>query len=753
LITENANDMIIVLDKKFRHEYVNPSYLDALGYSEEEALGKSTLDFVHPDDIASGVEGMKSSFTTGKGAGVFRLKRKDKGYLWTETSGRTFLDSDGKSKVVLFSRDITKRKETEEKYRIVSEHVRDLITIVNDKGTYEYVNYAHLEIMGYKPEDLVGKSMFDIAHPRDIPTATRALVDLVTGKSEDRFQLRVKKKNGEYMWIESGGAVFTDNQGKNKFVFISTDITKRKEMEDRIKESEEKYRLITENANDLIVLLDDQFNVEYMNETITRLQGWNQDEILGISVLKFLHPDDVERATKEYMTGLTMGEGVGEFRLLHMDGYYTWFEIRGKTFQDSEGKTKAVLFARDISKRKETELKLKDSEQLYKSLIENISDTILKLSFTGKILYVSPQVEELGYNPKELIYKNGFSLIHPDDIEKVTNVIYKSYTAKESQTVEFRFKRKNEDYTTVSARGLASEDETLPEDHADKITWTCILRDITARILIDEERKKLYKQIQTLNLELEGKIKERTKELQEAMINAEAANRAKSVFLATMSHELRTPLNSVIAFSEGLLEGFVGDISGKQREYITDIFESGQHLLTLINDILDLSKIEAGRMEFNMEEFSVADLVEKSVSLFKEKSFRHNIAVNVNVSEDIGTLVADERKIKQVLFNLLSNAFKFTADDGNVGIDVEKSGNEIHFSVWDTGIGIAKEDLPKLFQPFSKLDVSIEIKGTTTGLGLYYSRKLVEIHGGTIWVDSRPGIGSRFTFSIPTGEE
>ncbi|ACI20871.1 sensor histidine kinase [Thermodesulfovibrio yellowstonii] len=249
---------------------------------------------------------------------------------------------------------------------------------------------------------------------------------------------------------------------------------------------------------------------------------------------------------------------------------------------------------------------------------------------------------------------------------------------------------------------------------------------------------------------LEQKVKERTAELEIAKIHAEAANRAKSEFLANMSHELRTPLNSIIGFTEVLQDQLFGTLNEKQLEYLKDIHDSAKHLLNLINDILDLSKIEEGKTELELSEFRVSDVVNVSLIMFKEKASKHGIKLDAEISKEADiTVTADERKIKQVLFNLVSNAVKFTPDGGSVKITAERKEDMIEIVVEDTGIGIKKEDRDKLFQPFSQLETTYTKKYQGTGLGLALSKSLVELHGGKIWCESEYGKGSRFGFSFP----
>jgi signal transduction histidine kinase len=246
---------------------------------------------------------------------------------------------------------------------------------------------------------------------------------------------------------------------------------------------------------------------------------------------------------------------------------------------------------------------------------------------------------------------------------------------------------------------------------------------------------------------LEQQVAERTRELGEAMTQLESASRHKSEFLANMSHELRTPLNAIIGFSEVLLERMFGDINAKQNEYLQDILSSGRHLLSLINDILDISKVEAGRMELQPGPVDLRFLLQNAVSLVRERATRQGISVTLEVDAAVGTIEADERRVKQILFNLLSNALKFTAAGGRVTLSAARVDDAVQISVRDTGIGIRSEDQDRIFEEFQQAGPGKAVEGT--GLGLALAKRFVEMHGGRIWVESVVGAGSDFRFTLP----
>jgi signal transduction histidine kinase len=244
------------------------------------------------------------------------------------------------------------------------------------------------------------------------------------------------------------------------------------------------------------------------------------------------------------------------------------------------------------------------------------------------------------------------------------------------------------------------------------------------------------------NARLVGEIQDKSRQL-------EVANKHKSEFLANMSHELRTPLNAIIGFSEVLLERLFGELNEKQDDYLKDIHSSGRHLLTLINDILDLSKIEAGRMELEVSSFDLASALSNAMTLVRERAQRHGIALEQQVDPQLGEITADERKFKQILVNLLSNAVKFTPDGGRIEVKARREEDNVVIAVHDTGIGIAAQDQAAVFEEFRQVGRDYTNKQEGTGLGLALTRKFVELHGGRIWVESEPGKGSTFTFTIP----
>ena len=253
------------------------------------------------------------------------------------------------------------------------------------------------------------------------------------------------------------------------------------------------------------------------------------------------------------------------------------------------------------------------------------------------------------------------------------------------------------------------------------------------------------------NVRLFNETREKSGQLEVANQELASASRNKSEFLANMSHELRTPLNAVIGFSDVLEQRMFGELSERQSEYVRDIASSGRQLLNLVNEILDLSKVEAGRMELEPSEFALRETIRGALTFVRERAASHAIALSDDSAPDLGTVVADERKIRQALLNLLSNAVKFTPDGGRVGVHAVRVGAEVQVSVQDTGIGIAPEDQPRVFEEFRQVGKPSDRSHEGTGLGLALAKRFIELHGGRIWIDSEVGRGTTFTFAIPAG--
>jgi len=368
---------------------------------------------------------------------------------------------------------------------------------------------------------------------------------------------------------------------------------------------------------------------------------------------------------------------------------------------------------------------LRRSEEKYRQLVEDANSIILRMDIEGRITFLNEFAQSFfGFKEDEILGKSVIGTIVP-----VTDSSGRDLQAMVS------------DIMVNPRKYVNNENENML--HNGKRVWISW----TNRPMLNKQGR--LEEVLCVGNDI-SKLKQAEEEIIKAKEAAESANKAKSSFLANMSHELRTPLNAMIGFSELLAEEAAGGLNDKQKEYSGYILESGKHLLSLINDILDLSKVEAGKMELELEEFDLKELLESSLSFISERIKKRGIAFALNIKDGIGIIEADKRKVKQVIYNMLSNAIKFTPDAGKIGIEAERSSNsEIRVCVWDTGIGIDKKDKEKVFSEFEQIESEYSRKYSGTGLGMPLSKKLVELHGGKMWFESQgKNQGTRFYFTL-----
>jgi PAS domain S-box-containing protein len=397
----------------------------------------------------------------------------------------------------------------------------------------------------------------------------------------------------------------------------------------------------------------------------------------------------------------------------------------------------------EISDRRQAEEALKESETRLMEAQRVASMGNWEWNIVQNDLYGSDEIYRIfGLKPQEFdaSYEAFMDAIHPEDRKRVTRTVDETLNENKPYSIEHRIVRPDGTERIVHEQG-----EVTFDDAGKAIRMVGTVQDITEREQMEEVLRKAHN-------ELEIKVFERTKELHHAKEAAEAANRAKSNFIANMSHELRTPLNAIIGFSEVLKAQYFGELNEKQTGYVKDIFESGKHLTSLINDILYLSKVEAGRMELELSEINIKHLLEYSMIMIKEKTMQHGIRLDLQVPEELADfeIQADERKIKQVMFNLLSNAAEFTPDGGAIKVEATQEGEELIISISDTGIGLAPENQEKIFEKFYQVNGGKRGKTPGTGLGLPLIKRLVELHDGKLWVESEgKEKGSTFSFVLP----
>jgi PAS domain S-box-containing protein len=363
----------------------------------------------------------------------------------------------------------------------------------------------------------------------------------------------------------------------------------------------------------------------------------------------------------------------------------------------------------------------RQAEERFRSLVETTSDWIWEVDHNGVYTYISPKVRDiLNYDPEELIGKTPSDLMPPGESNRMVDLFNKVVAPNTPfKNLENTNQQKDGDLITLESSGVP-----IIGDDGNLLGFRGINRDITERKKIEEDLRQTKK-------------------------DSDAANQAKSEFLANMSHELRTPLNSIIGFTQVLERQLSKKISKKQLNFFSTIKSSGKHLLEMVNDILDLSKIEAGKVDIDLKPFDFGRMLKRTPRIIQSVAYNKNLQVEFNIPTDLGWLKGDETRLKQVIYNLLSNAVKFTESGKRIGIDATVEEENFVVTVWDEGEGIPDDYLEKVFIPFEQVKGSNTSKETGTGLGLSISRRLLELHQGTITVTSKIGKGSRFTITLP----
>ena len=508
-----------------------------------------------------------------------------------------------------------------------------------------------------------------------------------------------------------------------------------------IQQSELRMGGIVNSAMDAIISVDSAQRVVLFNAAAEKMFRSPAAEAMGQSLDRFIPGRLRERHARHIVTfgetGVTSRSmtSLGALSGLRADGEE--FPIEASISQvEVAGEKVFTVILRDITARKEAEAAARDREERFRAYVEQASDSMFVHDFSGRLTEVNRQAcASLGYSREELL---GMSVPDIDidfDLPRA-QAVWSEILPDQTFTLMGRQRRKDGSVFPVEVRFGCF-------DLKGERRYLGMARDITERMEIEEKLRDAKE-----NLEL--KVTERTAQLLEAKERAESVARLKSEFLANMSHELRTPLNGVIGFSEMLVDEKAGPLNPKQKEYLTDVLNSARHLLQLINDVLDLAKIEAGKSELTPENFLLANAIGEVCAVVKGISQKRRVILSWSVAPELRSVTLDQKKFKQICYNLLSNAVKFTDAGGSV--DIRALGREdacFEVQVTDTGIGIKEEDMQRLFRDFEQLEAGAGRRYGGTGLGLALTKKLVEAHGGAITVESEPGRGSTFSVILP----
>jgi PAS domain S-box-containing protein len=633
----------------------------------------------------------------------------------------------------------------------------DGIAIVeNDR--FVYVNHSQAKMFGYTVSELQNKS-WHCLHPQEQVKYIQTTV----------FPILVKSKQwrGEVTAIRKDGSTFDEEitlslLENGQVVCVSRNISKRKAMELALRKSEENYvRMfanipaalyqfqLSDNSPGKMNYISARFSEMFEIPLTTSLDD--------ISILfSRVHPEDWESFYQSFQQATNHQQAwVWEGRLLTPSGVIKWIQGECRPINNLDGVLVWDGVLIDVTKqqialqeRKQAELALYQSEERYQKLSENIPGVIyqFRLAADGSISY--PYVSSGCWDMFELFpakimadSKCAIEIIHPDDLANFEQVTAESAKNMTPKLWEGRAVLRSGEIKWIKS-------VSRPEKQTDgSIVWDGMMLDITKLKTALHDRQQAQQDLHLTNERLELTIQE-----------LRSATHLKDEFLATMSHELRTPLNAILGMSEALQEEVFGSLNAEQINSIATIEKSGDHLLALIDDVLDVSKISVGKLELNVTKIALVDLCESSLIFVNQQAIAKQIRIDIDLPTDITYLWIDERRMRQVLINLLNNAIKFTPNGGKVILSVrlapsqnspQSMGSSFCFSVIDTGIGIAQADLSKLFQPFIQLDSNLNRKYNGTGLGLVIVKQIAELHNGYVSIDSEVGKGSCFSVTIP----
>jgi len=526
---------------------------------------------------------------------------------------------------------------------------------------------------------------------------------------------------------------------------LQVDITERKRAEEKLRESEEFSSILLRSAPYPMFVTNADTSIKYVNPALEKLSGFSLAGVIGKKApYPWWTEETAQKIEQDFKEAMRKGAKGREELFKKKNGERFWVQINSiPVIHDGEYKYYLANWV-DITERKRAE----EDIRKFKTIVDNTRNGVGISTIEGEFIYVNESYAQMhGYTIDEVIGKHYSIFYTKEQLEDVERLKAKILQKVGFYAKEVWHKRKDGTvFPTLMTAILVRDDKGKP------LYTSAVVVDITERKRWEEALQEKNEQLDAQNEELQSQSEElmaRGQELIEKARELEVASQAKSEFLSQMSHELRTPLNVIIGFSELMLDGVTGKVNEEQKQCLNDILGSSQHLLGLINDILDLSKIEAGKMELKLRNVALRSVIESLRNEMMPIITKRKQSLEVDVEEGLPQVRADKAKIRQVLINLLSNSTKFTPDGGKLRVKVSMENGWCRVSVIDNGIGIKKEDQEMIFEPFSQLDSPLPRESGGTGLGLTIARQIIEKHGGRIWVESEYGEGSRISFTLP----
>jgi PAS domain S-box-containing protein len=753
-LIETNDDFIGLASLDGKPIYLNGLGRALVGLKPEDNLPDNITKFF-PENYHSTIvnEHMPNIFKSGKWHGEAQFKNLKTGDLIPiEMSGFLIKDPISKKPLALgiVASNITERKEaeallikSEKLFRQLTSNAPVAIFRTDKEGSCNYVNDEWIKYAGLTFDEAMGYGWSNAIHPEDKKRVLNEWKQAIITGSDFISELKFQDKNKHITWLSAKAVGLYDAQNKlYGYIGMAVDITEQKKSELALKESENHIRTILETEPECIKQLNAKGELIYMNPAgLAMIEADSLAMVVGKSVLNLISPQH-QSAFKRLTANAFKGQsGKLMFELTGYKGTTRWLETHAVPLKDTDGNIISLLaVTRDITERREADILLEKNKKYLDNILNNIGDPVFVKDEQNKIILANNAFCEIFTLSREEII--GKTLAEHVPLEE-----RESFLKIDKQVIETGIENISEETLTVNngeTRTILTKKTRFIDDNDIKYLIG-IIRDIT-------DRKKTEIELENYKNHLEELVESRTVELEKEKVKAQSADLMKSAFLATMSHELRTPMNSIIGFTGILLKEFAGPLNEEQKKQLTMVKTSGQHLLGLINDILDISKIEAGKLKVSKYPFNYVTTLKNTVEFLLPQASNKGLQITTDIAKTSIVINSDERRIEQVLLNLISNAIKFS-DQGTIEIKVTISNNFITTQVIDQGIGISKADQIKLFVPFIQLKSGLSRRHEGTGLGLAISKNLIEKLGGTIKVKSKKGEGSNFTFTLPMEQD
>ncbi|MEK3773323.1 MULTISPECIES: PAS domain S-box protein [Paenibacillus] len=722
----NHPDAIYVMDIHGNYIDANPSVERISGYTLDDLIRMNQSEICPPDSENSRKEYIKEVLAGRSVSNPITFYHKDGSLKQAEityvpiTEGKEVVGIYGIAKDVTDILEVQRElKEAQEKYQVLADHAQDLITTCATDGELLYVSPSVYTLLGYKPEEVIGKSFKDYCYSGDYPDP----MDL--SKIGNGCKMRVLHKKGHYIWMETLAKPVAGERGKSvQIVSISRDITQHKDADRRLRESRQRYRSLFEHNPSAVYSLNLEGKYSAVNSKLVQMLDIPRNKLIGQSFLSNLDKCEVQNG-KHYFEMVKQGEPqYYETRIVNSRGRKIEVSVTNVPIIVDKEMVGVYGIVSDITERKEYTERIQELSKQHELILNTVTEGIYGLDADGITMFMNPAAASMfGYEAKEFIGKNSHPIIHHTRADG-------SHFPQEECPI----------HMTV----LDGQRRSIKED----VFW----RKDGSSFLVQYQVTPIIEQGQIQGAVVVFNDVTGEREIVRAKETAELAAQAKSEFLSMVSHEIRTPMNGIVGMTE-LLIGT--DLSEEQREYAEIIRDSGDALLNILNDILDFSKLESGKMALAYEPFALRKMLEQVAELFKPRADEKHLEIRYRLNPSIPEfMVGDAIRIRQILVNLVGNALKFT-DQGSIDVNVDiikgrkPEDSVLDFAVQDTGIGIPADKLDQLFQSFSQLHPVINRKYGGTGLGLVISKRLVEIMGGSISVESIEGEGSTFRFAVP----